>query len=341
MRLFIQKLVMREYGIRPRDWPDVNSGRMADQAMAILGIAWLRGLHGLYMRFQMNAEAAAVLARIEVRQPEVPGNLAPVRIPMEVNAEELVEFLTFVVTDDLAESVANLAVNFLPDIQEQREQMAQLAIEHPLAAAIPGVLVAHDGREIAHLGREDGDTGRLMHHLAQGMGFTSFHLRQAFARFRERHALDVQAIFDYCAASAVWPDDRHGVLRRGIEAYLDDDHVVAIHLLVTELENAVRNIARTIRTPLQRPNRFGGLDLRTFGDLLADPQVRQCLTENVATYIESVLTDQRGWNLRNTTCHGVRPFATFNSAASDRAMHIVLLLSLLRPMVSENLPPAV
>lgn len=313
--------------------------RMADQAMAILGIAWLRGLHGIYTRFQMNPEAVDILARIEARQREVPGNLAPVRIPMEVNAQELEDFLAYVITDDLAESVARLAVNFVPDIEEQRQQMAQLAIEHPLAAAIPGILVAHDGREIAHLGGDDADTGRLMHHLSQGMGFIAFHLRHALARFRERHAPDAQTLFDYCIASAVWPPDRHGVLRRGIEAFLVDDHVVAIHLLVTELENTVRNIARTIGVPLQRPNRFGGLDLRTFGDLLADEQIRQCLSENVATYMESVLTDQRGWNIRNTTCHGIRPFASFHSAASDRVMHIVLLLSLLRPVVRENAAP--
>jgi hypothetical protein len=320
--------------------------RLADRAMALVGIAWLRQLHAHYLRYEMPADAADVLARIETRQPEVPGNLVPVRIPMEVDAAELEEFLDYVVTDELPQSVLRLVIGFLPNVEEQIQQMQQLAADHPLAALYGGgILVAGDGREIARLGAaDDDDVGRLIHHLSQGYGFASFYLRQAFARLRERLAIDAETLFNYCTTSSVWPADRRGVLRRGLEAYLNDDHVVATHLLVTELENAVRNIARLIRAPLQKVNRHGGLDLRTFGDLLADGQVKQCLGVDVALYMESVLTDRRGWNLRNTTCHGIRPFADFHPAASDRLMHVVLMLSLLHPLAEEvpaDAPPQV
>lgn len=313
---------------------------IADQAMALLGIAWLRQLHRHYESFDMAADAMTVLARIEARQSEVPGNLVRVQIPMEVDAGELEEFLNVVVTRDLAYSAKQIVFSFLPNLEEQLQQMAELAADHPLAAMFGGaVLVADDGREIARLGADE--KGRLIHHLTQGYQGISFHLRQAFARLRERYAPDASVLFDHCAASAVWPADRHGILRRGIEAYFDNDHVVAIHLLVTEIENAVRNVARLAGAPVQQLNNLDGFDLRTLGDLLArEPQLKACLSDGIALYMESVLTDRRGWNLRNTTCHGIRPFAAFDSVASERLMHVVLLLSLLRPLADGEPMPA-
>jgi hypothetical protein len=54
------------------------------------------------------------------------------------------------------------------------------------------------------------------------------------------------------------------------------------------------------------------------------------------TYLRMLLTDPRGWNIRNTICHGLAPSSSVNMAVADRIVHAALLLSLLREERSES-----
>ena len=74
-----------------------------------------------------------------------------------------------------------------------------------------------------------------------------------------------------------------------------------------------------------RKNRQGGLQLRTFDDLLRDKRVEDCFGTDSSFYFRVLLTDQRGWNMRNDVCHGISPVGVFNYSTADRIMHVVLL----------------
>jgi hypothetical protein len=314
------KNVLRQYGEAVQ--------RMADQADALLGNAWLTDLRTKYLAFEMNDEAAVILARIRGRQEEVPGLLVRVETPFEINMDELEQWLANVVTDDLNESVRQIVCGFLPNIAEVREEMQEHMRDHPLAA-IPVVEIAHDGRDIARLDHED-PLGLLLRELKRRMHYTSFFLDQALKRLRQTFQLDVERLFDLCNEAPVWPANRHGVLRRALQAYLAEDHIVTIHLLVTEIENSIRHLAESIGVQPLRRNEYGGFELKMLGTLLSDDSVKTFLSSDIVTYMQALLTDQRGWNLRNSTCHGDRPDTGFTAEASNQLMHVVLFLSLLR-----------
>lgn len=79
-----------------------------------------------------------------------------------------------------------------------------------------------------------------------------------------------------------------------------------------------------------RKNRHGGFQLRTFDDLLRDDIVARCFGEDLTFYIRILLTDQRGWNIRNDVCHGISQLDAFNYSVADKVMHVMLCLSLAR-----------
>ncbi len=58
----------------------------------------------------------------------------------------------------------------------------------------------------------------------------------------------------------------------------------------------------------------------------------------MALYLRIVLTDQRGWNLRNDVCHGLSPANQLNGAVARRVMMIVFFLIAFRvsPEVTET-----
>jgi hypothetical protein len=316
------KKVMRMYGAAVE--------RMAAKTtMATLGVGWLKQLYELYLRFEMNDEAKRVLKRIEVLQPGVPKDLVPISTSQHFTKEEIDKWLNWLVTDDVDPSFANLETHFLPQLDELRRQLDDIKKDFPLSQLFTATLVDHKGRAVAEVDPNDTE-GKLIQHVNQSIQFRNTFLELGLKHLFQKHSIGPDELFARVIESPVWHEQRHAILRRGIDAVFAGDSIVAVHILVTEIENAVRIIAAGLGLTLQKQNRMGGFDLKNLGDFLADETVAAFLTEDLATYLRVVLTDRRGWNLRNGTCHGILPATSFTPAASQRLLHIVLLLSAVR-----------
>ena len=64
--------------------------------------------------------------------------------------------------------------------------------------------------------------------------------------------------------------------------------------------------------------------------MLRDPIAIQLLTDDFANYLRILLTDNRGWNLRNDICHGIASPQLFNKMTSDRIIHALLCFGVFR-----------
>ena len=297
--------------------------------MATLAVGWLKRLYELYLHFEMNDEAKQVLKRIEGFQPGVPNDLVPLSTSQEISQEQIDEWLNWLVTDDAEESFATLTGHFLPQLDELRRQLEDIKKDYPLSQMFTATFVDHDGRAIAEIAPDDAEA-KLLRQVYQDIQFRSTFLQLGMDRLFEKHSVGPHELFARVIESPVWDERRHAILRRGIEACFANDPIVAIHILVVEIENAVRTVAAGLGVGRQKKNRMGGFDLKNLGDFLADETVAAFFTENVVTYLRVVLTDRRGWNLRNDTCHGILPATSFTQAALQRLLHIVLLLSAVR-----------
>jgi hypothetical protein len=326
------KTVLRMYGAAVT--------RMSQNAMALLAVGWLNQLYQLYLRFEMNEDATQVMRQIETVQPGVPANLVKVSVPHKIDGAELEEWLVSLVTPDRQASILQLVIQFLPRLGEAREQMEQLRDEHRLSSLFSSTLVDHAGRQVAQIGGGESDEeGNIVHHIHQNIQFADFFLAAGLERLFTSHGVTAETLVAELTQSPIWHENRHAILRRGVESFFTNDPIAAIHILVTEIENAVRNIAAGLGLSLQKRNRMGGFDLKNLSDFLADEKIGAFLTEDVTTYLRVVLTDRRGWNLRNDTCHGILPAKRFTQAASRRLVHIMLLLSTIRLNVAAKNQP--
>lgn len=316
------KAVMRMYGAAVE--------RMATKTtMATLAVGWLKQLYQFYLRFEMNNEAKQVLKRIEGLQPHVPDDLVPISTSQDISQEEIDKWLNWLITDDVEESVANLTCHFVPQLDEMRRQLEYLKKDYPLSQMFTSTFVDHDGRSIAEINPNDAES-KLVRHVYQDIQFRSAFLRLGMDRLFEKCSLGPHELFARVIKSPVWHEQRHAILRRGIEACFANEPIVAVHILVAEIENAIRVIAGGLGLALQKQNRMGGFDVKNLSDFLADETIAAFFCADVVTYLRVVLTDRRGWNLRNNTCHGILPATSFTQAASQQLLHIVLLLSTVR-----------
>ena len=231
----------------------------------------------------------------------------------------------------LEEVFKRLTVQFLPRKDETISQMRDIAKTAVLSSLISKTVIDDDGRPLATIGplEEDID-GNVIQHIAQDMSFSKFFLRSVIERLNERYNIDVEKILTYIYKSPIFNLEKKPILKAGLEAFLKNDHLVTIHLIVPQIEDTIRNFAQMLGRPIYKSHRQGGLLLRNFEELIRDEKVSEILGEDIVLYFRVLFTDQRGWNVRNSVCHGIAPMSEFNTAVADRVFHTLLLLGLIR-----------
>jgi hypothetical protein len=70
--------------------------------------------------------------------------------------------------------------------------------------------------------------------------------------------------------------------------------------------------------------------LKTLDELLREEVVARAFSADGALYLRILLTDPRGWNVRNEVCHGVPAIEFFNPSIADRLIHSLLLIGVVR-----------
>lgn len=140
----------------------------------------------------------------------------------------------------------------------------------------------------------------------------------------------MQDLTDFVLASPIFEETKKDLIHAGLQAYLDQDYISAIHILVPQTEAAIRSLVELTGGATSKRNRQGGLQLRTFDDLLRDEEVKECFGIDLSFYFRVLLTEQRGWNIRNDVCHAISPSGAFNCSVADRVVHVILCLAQVR-----------
>jgi len=166
--------------------------------------------------------------------------------------------------------------------------------------------------------------------MSQNMIASSILLSAVLDKTIKKFSLDLERVINYLFSSPVFSSNQKAALSKGIQAYFEEDHMIAIHMLIPQLEAAVRNLVEMSGGAVLKRGRGGGFHLRTLDEILRSEQVTQSLGEDIAFYFRVILTDQRGWNIRNDVCHGVSLQHQFSKNVTDRIVHILLVLAQLR-----------
>jgi hypothetical protein len=66
--------------------------------------------------------------------------------------------------------------------------------------------------------------------------------------------------------------------------------------------------------------------LKNLEEVLREDCIAKSLSEGVVLNLRVLLTDQRGWNIRNGICHGLLTPGSFGRGLTDRLFHALLVL---------------
>jgi hypothetical protein len=189
----------------------------------------------------------------------------------------------------------------------------------------------YQGRPVATIGSLDTDLeGNLAYQMSQNMDITAIFLNQVLNRATIKQNISSEVLLEYLYESPLFQEDRKEIIRAGLDEYFNDNHLVAIHLLIPQIEATIRYLVETAGGAVMKARRESGFQLITFDELLRDERIKTVFGEDATFYFRVLFTDQRGWNIRNNVCHGFVPAPFFNARLSDRIIHILLCLALVR-----------
>ncbi|WP_158774283.1 DUF4209 domain-containing protein [Cobetia sp. L2A1] len=293
--------------------------------------SWLQHVHDIYISFNMKGSAERVSKKISEVGPEVVASMQEFSHGIDIPKEKLDTYLDSMTSGCLEETLYRIAVHFIPKKEQIEQQVLELAKSYPLTYLFTKTLQDYKGRPIATIGGIENDLeGNIIHQLSQNMNINAFFLRSSFKKTLAIYETSAEKMTDYVYKSSIFEESQKNLVHSGIQAYLNEDYISAIHTLVPQAEAAVRTLVDLMGGATLRKNRQGGLQLRTFDDLLRDESVESCFGVDSSFYFRILLTDQRGWNIRNNVCHGISPANAFNYSTADRIMHVILCLALVR-----------
>lgn len=301
----------------------------------------LEQLHHKFAHFGLKNEADALTAEIQAMGAPASKTLQQHKyefeIPKEVfdQADEL--FGTKAPSDE--ERWSNFIFQFIPCKAEEEKSLAEAAKYSPLTYMTATNMMDFKGRPQSVIGSYDKDPeGNLVMHITQHLNFSIHFLGIAIAKMREAGLMTPDRIMsDIIEPSPLYEEASYSVIRQALEFMFNDQPVLACHLLVPQIECAIRNLVENAGFSVIKPQKRveKGFQLITLDDLLRKEPVEKAFTTDGALYLRLVLTDQRSLNIRNELCHGILPPDSFGSGVAARLLHVLVMIGWVRIKITE------
>jgi len=306
--------------------------KLAEEASPTLALGWLQPVYEAYLNAGMKEDAQRVQLASEKKGKRAHEDMKEISARVEVPAAEMEKFLQGISADSLEQAYKRIAARFITRATAARDFLKEMMSQAPLVSMI-GVQKIADGHIAAQAGSVESDPdGRLIMQLAQMIEMESLFLTTALDKTHEIYKPAAKVISMFLRESPVFSPEAESLLIEGIEAYLKGDYVKAVHVLIPQIEAALRALLGLLGLPTNKPMRSskGVMQAKNLNDVLADPNVKKVLGEDTILYLQTFLTDPRGQNLRNRVSHGLIEQRYLSKPLADRVFHVLLALSLIR-----------
>jgi len=262
---------------------------------------------------------------------------ASVEIP---NAEELVEQARSHVRDKpLVDALTSLArVGTSPSVQSMQRSIEEVRKASPLFAIFPRVLVNDRGRAQKRVrdSSPDPDDARIA--LETDMFEYAVNTRRliiltavwpALDQVNRDHHIRMRDLAPLVVNNPFVPAGREGIFARGLYAGLTGDFLVASHLLIPQLEHAVRVLLESRGAIVSGIEDDGSQPERGLNATLVRPEALEFFGEDLVFDLRGLLIEKAGSNLRHDTAHGLLDGATFQSTEAIYVWWITLHICVL------------
>ncbi|MGI4953974.1 MAG: DUF4209 domain-containing protein [Janthinobacterium lividum] len=219
-----------------------------------------------------------------------------------------------------------------------RVHAEEMAKQAPLSAMFSSVLYDRAGR-IVHKSpglftddpdeREQALDAHVARHADLHRNLTvQAQIVPALMAILSEHVVEASDILDLLQGSVLVADGRADLFALGFEAGFRRDFVTATHLLVPQLEHALRVLLRDAGVIAASIDQDGIQSDWPLGRLLSTSEIRKVLPETLIFELRTLLIYKGSSNIRNMLCHGLMSSAAFATANVFYLWWIILKIAL-------------
>lgn len=121
----------------------------------------------------------------------------------------------------------------------------------------------------------------------------------------KRGIITTSEMIKFVKLSAIFEEANIAVIERAFSYYMLDDYLAFIHIIIPQLEEAIRNLVETSGGNVLIAKDNNTYMLKTFEHLLNEPITVSKLGISNCLHFRTLLTDKTGMNLRNDVAHGI------------------------------------
>jgi len=304
----------------------------AKQAGGITAIAWLEDLIPKYRQFGMLEDAARIERTIAQRAKDAQAEMGVFETSYELKKEEVEQWTSQFIAEDANKSLIIMARRFIVREKETKDRLQKIGVEAPLFSMLPSSIMNSEGFTVASVGSIEEDIdGRAIQHAATILAQQSPWLNLALEKIKEQFSLDVNALMELIKTSPLFPFRHHQLVREGVEAWLAKDSIKAIHILVPQVESALRELLKILGGAVMIPDAdIGGFKAIGLGQVLNHSFFKEKIPTDIRFHFRVLYNDPRGLNVRNELAHGLISPELLDIELANWILHSVIFLSLIR-----------
>ncbi len=201
----------------------------------------------------------------------------------------------------------------IPKRNDVRRQVLRRAKRFVFSHLFGEIHLNQDGAAVAGRGSVSGNEGEAHNVLAlmyqdliQGFSIQAqTTIEPAWRQLQDEHELREDQMSVIVQQSWFVPPDREPFFAKGLAAGFNGDLITSIHLLVPQIEPAIRWHLQRRGVNTARFNPDGYHEERDLNQLLAMPEAKRLLGDRAHLALTGILTSRFGYNLRNNLAHGL------------------------------------
>lgn len=288
---------------------------------------WLQTMQHCYSTFGMTAESQALYPEIQEKGVEVKNYLQPHSYQITIPTHIIDAFIAEIMVGSVDEIFDHFVDKFTIKKKAASDFVKKQAL-NPLTGLMGTQILSESGMPLSKIGTPEYDKeGNEYSFGAKLIEHEEFLLRHVIEVLISSGIFSKESIVSHIMQSGLINENRTPIIEKGIDFYLNGEYVTACHLLIPQIEHAICNLALKLGVQALRMQPSGDGYMVQLMDKLFDVQeIHDSLGDDATFYLRTLLTEQRGCNLRNLLCHGLITPLYFDKTKADRIIHALLLV---------------
>lgn len=300
---------------------------------------------------QTQRRVTELLGRLRDYRQRAMSEMRPIGYEIDVT-EEVAWARSKIAGKSLEESLVTLAlITPSPRKVALRKEVEEYTKQFPLLHLFPAYIPTETGRVVGKrpgmLSPDEQQEGFFQAEMFKRAGLYQIHnavgrIEPARKQCASEHNTRVADLMDLVASNPFVPPGREWLYARGLHAGLMGDFVVALHLLLPQVENSLRHVLEQHGANVTKHNDEGIEDVMYLHELLDEHgalrgTLESLFGEDTVFDLEGLLVRRFGANLRNRSAHGLMNYEQLQSAESLYAWWLILrlcVLSLIGPQLA-------